>query len=152
MKIVYSDSLSLGDKDFILKLWNNEYPSSIQHKDMKSLDAYLNTLVSPKHYFLIAAKKTVGWYCDFDRDNARWFAMIIDRAMQGNGAGTKLIENAKKINTELNGWVVQDDSLIRKDGSVYPSPISFYKRRGFEITDKTWETEALKTVKIKWSV
>lgn len=152
MKIVYSDCLSLADKDFSLKLWNNEYPSSIQHKDMKSLEAYLNELVSAKHYFLIAAQKKVGWYCDFHRDNDRWFAMIIEREMQGKGAGTKLVENAKKINTSLKGWVAQDDSLTRNDGSISPSPISFYKPSGFEITDKTWETEALKTVKIKWSI
>jgi len=151
MEIVYCDSLSLVDKVFILKLWNSEYPTSIEHKDIKSLETYLNALTAPKHYFLIVNKKAVGWYCDFDRDNARWFAMIIAREMQGKGAGTKLIENAKKNNTALNGWVVQDNSLIRKDGSAYPSPILFYARNGFEITHKTWETEALKTVKIKWN-
>jgi GNAT superfamily N-acetyltransferase len=91
------------------------------------------------------------WHCDFERDSERNFAMIVSRQAQGLGIGTKLLSLAKSINNSLFGWVVIGDGYKKIDGSEYPSPVGFYEKTGFDILyDQTWESDVLKTVKIRW--
>jgi GNAT superfamily N-acetyltransferase len=138
-------------KDMLLKLWNKEYPNSIANSSIENLNAYLHKLENPLHVLLISDEALLAWFCEFDRDGERNFAMIVENNSQGKGLGTKLLQDAKQRNTALNGWVVQGNDYKKSDGSLYPSPIAFYEKNGFEIlTDQIWETDVLKTVKIRW--
>ncbi|MFY0674111.1 MAG: GNAT family N-acetyltransferase [Bacteroidia bacterium] len=143
--------LSSSQEQQIFSLWNAEYPASICHSNINNLRHYLSKLENPKHLFIFDNEAVVAWYCDFDRNQERNFAMIVSRQAQGRGIGTQLLDEAKANNNMLCGWVVKGNGYQKLDGSNYDSPLAFYQKNGFEILhDQIWETDVLKTVKIRW--
>ena len=77
--------------------------------------------------------------------------MILDRDLQGKGLGSHLLDLAKEQEKELNGWVVDHDRDVKRDGTPYRSPVNFYLKNDFLIiADERLETEHLSTVKIQW--
>ena len=151
MEILNQKKLTAHQKKQVFDLWNTEYPASICHKNIDGLEEYLSKLKNPKHTLIVDKNELLAWYCDFERDSERNFAMIVSRQAQGLGIGTKLLNLAKSINNSLFGWVVIGDGYKKIDGSEYPSPVGFYEKNGFEILfDQTWESDVLKTVKIRW--
>lgn len=146
-------NLTPQQKEALRQLWNKEYPLSIQHQTIADLDNYLSKLIDP-HHILILDKDNhmMAWYCDFIRNEARWFAMIIDTTIQRKGYGSALLNKGKARHPILNGWIVASSTYPKADGSPYLSPKQFYEKQGFQIIpEERMETEALKTIKIRWT-
>ncbi len=121
-------------KSEIISLWNREYPSKLALADPDSFDTYLESLEDKHHVLLMDdSGKLIGWLVCFIRDNARWFAMLIDSPAQGKGLGSALLDWAKRQYMELNGWVIESGTERKQNGENYKSPVNFYQKNGFEI-------------------
>jgi GNAT superfamily N-acetyltransferase len=153
MRIINSATLTLPQKQAIFRLWNNEYPAQLAHAHMDELDKYLDKLGDQRHYFAFDRDNNIlGWAFTFERENQKWFAIIVDRTTQGKGAGSLLLQKLMETATTLNGWVTDHYSYTRTDGSPYPSPLGFYEKYGFTVCNDTrLETEKLSAVKIAWA-
>ena len=153
MRILRRKSLTLGQKQEIFELWNNEYPRNLKYNNISELDEYLKNLKDQKHMLLMDENdKIKGWYCDFFRDQERWFLTILNSNIQGKKFGTQIINLAKETNQELNGWVINSDNYLKTNGQIYKSPTDFYKKQGFQILDdEHLKTEQISAIKIKWS-
>jgi len=144
-------TLTIALKQQLLMLWNQEYPSILHHADIISLDAYLNTLNEPLYTLILDESELKAWYVDFDRSGERWFAMIVSRMFQGKGYGKALLEQGKVKNKILNGWAIAKDDYQRSDGTIYPSPLGFYQKMGFQLlTSNILKTEQLEAIQIRW--
>ena len=87
----------------------------------------------------------------FTRDSSRWFAMIVDSSAQGKGYGTQLLNVAKAIEPELNGWATAHNRYTKSNGEPYLSPLNFYRKNGFTILENVrFTSEKLFAVKIQW--
>ena len=117
----------------LMELWNNEYPASLAHKTLEDFEAYLATLSYCKHYLLIEDKTIFAWGFEFDRNEERWFALIIEKAQQGKRIGSQLLNFMKESNKQLNGWVIDHGNARMSDGSFYRSPMNFYLKNGFQL-------------------
>ncbi len=144
-------TLNLRQKEAIQKLWNAEYPKSIQHSSLDSLEEYLSGLHNASHTFLTIQDKIEGWLCVFERNNEPFFAMILSRNSQGKGYGKQLLQKVQQEKNTLYGWVVVESDYIRNDGLPYPSPLNFYLKMGFQLMNEKWETTTLKMERIVWS-
>jgi GNAT superfamily N-acetyltransferase len=152
MDIRSTKQLNEIQKNEIFLLWNNEYPKNLVFKNPSEFDNYLNNLTNQNHKLLINKKqKVVGWYFDFERENKKWFAMILDASIQKKGFGTILLNEAKKTNTHLNGWVIDHNKYLKQDGNHYKSPLQFYIKNGFKIIPTIrLELEKISAVKIHY--
>ena len=144
-------ALAKVEKEQIRSIWNNEYPISISHSTLESFENYLSSLENPTHFLTIENEVIVAWGVTFDRENERWFALIIDRNLQGKGLGKDLIHQMKLKENSLNGWVVIENDSPRLDGTPYPLPLNFYLKNGFQKTEHIFETEIFTTQKITWT-
>lgn len=154
MKIVKKQELTTAEKEAIIKIWNNEYPKSLVHKTISTFDEYLDKLTNKIHFLLVDDREGIqGWSITFERDNAQWFALIIDKTLQGKGQGTILLNKLKEGNAVLNGWVIDTGNVIKENGEVYRSPMNFYLKNGFKIYPaERFESEAMSAVKIQWAI
>ncbi|GAA5025259.1 hypothetical protein GCM10011506_09650 [Marivirga lumbricoides] len=153
MKYLTLQSLTIQQKEEILQLWNNEYPTVLKHESVESFDQYLASLLIERH-ILIKGKdeKIKGWCCVFQRNNETWFAMIIDSSIQKQGYGSKLLLKIKELYSPVNGWVITKEGYVKQNGEAYFSPANFYKKNGFTLhTDIILETDKIKALKISWS-
>ncbi|NIK92853.1 GNAT family N-acetyltransferase [Mangrovimonas sp. CR14] len=152
MKFFRRSILSESEKLEIFELWNNEYPEKLSYQSKEEFDKYLENLREQSHLLIIDANQKIkGWYFDFKRDNEKWFAIILDSNIQGNGLGTKILELAKQKENELNGWVIDHNRDKKKNGKVYNSPLNFYLKNGFEkLAANRLELDKISAVKIKW--
>lgn len=148
--IISTSVLSQEQKLALLHLWNSEYPAQLAHADINSLNNYLYPLQNVTHYFLMVNEEVTAWAETFTRDGERWFAIITARAMQGKGYGKKMLELLMEKEPILNGWATDHNRYTKADGSPYPSPLEFYVKLGFTITDIRLETDKLSSVKIVW--
>jgi hypothetical protein len=97
------------------------------------------------------SKKINGRYFEFKRENEKWFAIILDSSIHGNGLGTKILELAKQNKNELNGWVIDHSNEKKSNGRLYISPLNFYLKNGFKkLSRNRLELEKISAVKIKW--
>jgi GNAT superfamily N-acetyltransferase len=140
-------------KKAIINLWNNEYPEQLAFAKPEGLDAYLAGIADAAHYFLIDVHDHIhGWAVTFERNDERWFAMILDKAIQHQGFGSLLMNKLKETDPLLNGWVIDHDTYIKSDKSKYISPLPFYIKHQFNIhSDIRLETPTLSAVKIQWT-
>lgn len=152
MKIIEKDVLTLEQKDSLMQLWNNEYPERLHLNTIEDFDLYLNGLSNTKHYLLMDdSDKIIGWTFTFLREDENWFAIILDHQIQGKGNGSLLINEIKKNNIILNGWVVDHENEVKQNGDFYKSPMPFYIKNGFAIIAETRiENEKMSAVKINW--
>lgn len=152
MEFIKQIELSKTDKEQILNLWNNEYPEKLNYQTLSEFENYLGNLTEQSHILMKNENQSVkGWYFDFVRENEKWFAIILDSNFHGKGLGTKILKLAKEKESELNGWVIDNQGDRKKNGELYKSPLNFYLKNGFEKLDKErLELEKLSTVKIKW--
>ncbi|MCW3121645.1 MAG: hypothetical protein JWQ38_1137 [Flavipsychrobacter sp.] len=153
MNITTTKDLTLLQKEAILRLWNNEYPATLQYNTIAEFDNYLAGLTGHKHYLLTSNDDQVmGWGFTFLRDEEKWFAIIIDGSLHKQGYGTKLLNALKAEENKLYGWATDYNNAVKSDGSTYNSPLEFYTRHNFSIhPDIRLETEKLSAVKISWS-
>ncbi len=153
MHISKSNSLSQPEKITIFNLWNAEYADHLAHADVASLDAYFEKLEDVTYYLLKDDEEDVkGWAITFDREDERWFAIIISEKLQGKGYGNMMMDRIKQDEPVLNGWVTDHIEDIRSDGRPYLSPIDFYIKNDFVVLENTrFEKGRLKAVKIRWT-
>ena len=144
------ESLSSSEIKGVFDVWNRVYPQQINYENTSDFEVTLSTYKNPSHYLLKINQQLIGWCCVFDRDDARWFALIVDTDHQHLGFGTRLLNNAKENEKELFGWMTPINHYIKKDGSTYQSPKAFYIKNGFTITKDVLKTDTLSTVKIHW--
>ncbi len=151
VKIETLNNLTDEQKQVILTLWNNEYPASISYSGSGELDNFLDKK-NFRHFLLTDENGNIkGWLATFDRNNERWFSIIVDSREQKKGFGKMLLDKARESEQELNGWVVDSAGNLKLDGSEYFSPLEFYKKIGFEILDgERLENGKISAVKIKW--
>src|SRR5687768_7352318 len=126
MKIIEQNELSTEQKTRIIEMWNAEYPASLMHSGILSFDEYLDNLGEKRHFLLFDAAETLaGWAMLFERDEAKWFAIIIDGKAQGKGFGVKLIDALKAAEQRFFGWVIENDDFSKSNGEIYRSPLGF---------------------------
>ncbi|MCF8428082.1 MAG: GNAT family N-acetyltransferase [Bacteroidia bacterium] len=135
----------------VFNLWNNEYPEKLSHDSVESMDLYLEKLENPIHFISKQNEKIVGWASTFTRDYERWFFLIVSSEFQKMGIGKSFINEILKHESNLHGWVIDHSNDKKKDGTPYPSPLSFYLKLGFIIqASKRLETNSLSAVKISY--
>jgi ribosomal protein S18 acetylase RimI-like enzyme len=153
MKIVEQSELSNEQKSRIIEMWNAEYPLNIAHSGISSFDEYLNKLGDKKHFLLVdEAGEILGWAMIFVRDEAKWFAIIVDAKLQGKGFGIKLLDVLKAAEHRFFGWVIETDEYEKANGEKYRSPLGFYKKIGFIVhEEEKLIKENISGVKIEWN-
>lgn len=151
MNIIVKHALTTPQKENIFKLWNNEYFQSISHNTLEDLEGYLNKLTQKRHIMLVDNENVLGWCLTFNREDARWFIILLDSKLHKKGFGSKLLDKAKENETELNGWVITHDDYFKNNGEPYKSPVGFYKKNGFTICEQIkLELEEFIAIKIQW--
>jgi len=152
MKVFEKINLDDDDKIHISKIWNNEYPISLNFSDSFGFEKYLTGLSNPNHFILRDQNnELLAWACKFERDNEKWFAIILDEKIHGKGKGTEILNLIKKNENELNAWVIDKENSYKINGEIYKSPLSFYSKNGFLVyPDVRMENEKVSAVKIVW--
>ncbi|KFF07444.1 hypothetical protein [Flavobacterium reichenbachii] len=153
MKIIEKENLSVEEKEALRELWNDEYPLRLNCKTTADFEFYLNSLSNTKHYLLFNdADKINGWAFTFLRDQENWFAIILDHKTQGKGNGSLLINELKKNNNSLNGWVIDQENEVKQNKEFYISPMPFYIKNDFTVLKEVRiENEKMSGVKINWT-
>ena len=94
----------------------------------------------------------LGWAFKFERENQKWFAIILSEIIKQKGLGRKMLNELKKEEQVLNGWVIDHNKDKKKNGEQYVSPLKFYEKCDFEIlVDQRLELDKISAVKIKWT-
>lgn len=151
MEMINSAILTADQKRQIVNLWNDQYPKALSLEGVKGFDEYLEKLSDKHHLLLLDHGKVLGWLIYFMRDDERCFAMLLDTHLQGKGMGSALLRKAMELNTQLVGWVIDTNEHLKNDGSVYRSPIEFYKKVGFEIIpDVATVKNGIKGIRVRW--
>lgn len=131
--------LSEEEKKVLLSLWNDEYPIIISHSSLQSFNRYLDSLENVVHYLLMDLSHNdiiKGWAFTFDRDNLRWFAIILSQTIQKKGIGRAILKHLVSEEKHLSAWVIDNDRYIKSNGQPYLSPLSFYLKLGCEVSKK----------------
>jgi len=118
--------------------------------DLEALQAYLDRCTNPRHFTVHENGLLQAWLCSFDRNDSRWFVMIIDTRFQGNGLGTALLTTAMSKEEALNGWVVEHDNYRLQDRSTYRSPLGFYLKLGFHLQPNRFDDGELQAIQLLW--
>jgi len=152
MKFISTKILSEHQQSQIFLIWNNESPKVISYEKVNDLKEFLAHLTEPRHILLIDKDKNVqGWFVDFITNDERWFIVILNSSLQGKSYGSKILDKAKEINSELNGWIINTNDYVLLNGNTYKSPIGFYRKNGFKVFPEIIrKTDELRTIKIGW--
>lgn len=153
MKYTFHKTLNNLQKQAVLKLWNQVYPVELGHKSLEEFETkFFKTINKEWHILLLDNKNNIkGWLVVFNRENERWFAILLNQAIHGNGYGSKLLDLAKENEQKLNGWVIDHNKAVKSDGTFYMSPIAFYLKNDFKIlSDIRLELDIISAVKINW--
>lgn len=135
----------------LLDLWNAEYATELALATVAGLEQYLDKLNGKQHWFLSDDDGRIqGWLLLFERDGETWFAILMQRAVQGKGYGRQLMGHAQQAAPGLNGWVIDREIYRKADGSVYPVPLDFYRKLGFEVLEDVRLEDKISAVKIRW--
>lgn len=153
MKIITTPHLTELQQQAICHLWNDEYPQALSHKDLESFQNYLIQLEDAKHLLLLDETEQIkGWAFLFTRDNEVWFAIILASNLHKMGFGSKLLDELKTLNPQLNGWVIESTTMLKSNGKYYRSPIQFYVKNNFQILHQNkLELPHFSAVKIVWN-
>jgi hypothetical protein len=82
--------LNIKHKQEIINLWNEEYPIQLNYKKIEDFEIYLENLNNCIHYLIQDSNNIIkGWAFKFERENKKWFAVIIAKEFQGIGIGKK---------------------------------------------------------------
>jgi GNAT superfamily N-acetyltransferase len=152
-KIIRTNELNEQVKQQVFDLWNNEYPEKLSYNSLGEFDNYLQNLTKLNHFLLtIDIDLILGWALTFERDNEKWFAIILSEKIKGKGFGRKMLKELKEEEQFLNGWVIDHNNDKKKDGLTYVSPLKFYEKCGFDTqTNNRLELDKISAVKIKWT-
>ena len=150
---IYSfTTLNQIHKDYIFKIWNNEYPINLDFESLQDTENYLNSLIEAKHFFAVDENNQMrAWAVIFERDYEKWFAIIVDSELHQIGLGRKILNRLKTFSTELNGWVIDHEKDTKANGEPYRSPLAFYMKNDFNLLPETrLELDKISAVKINW--
>lgn len=152
MKILQKNNLSEVEKNTIFQLWNAEYPAKLSYANIGEFEEYLSKLNNINHYFVYDENDAVmAWANAFERENEKWFAIIIHSSYQNKRIGSQLLNHLKTIENKLSGWVINHDTDLKNDGNFYSSPLRFYLKNGFSVCeDITIQSEKICAMKIVW--
>jgi len=152
MKIKTTHQLDHYQIKVVYKLWNTEYPKNLIHQNLCDFENYLKPLSNQCHWLLVDKNGAIkGWYFNFTRTDEKWFAMILASEIHGKEFGTLLLNEAKKRDSILNGWVIDKTDYQKQNGDSYKSPLQFYIKNEFHILPKIrLETAEISAVKIRW--
>jgi len=134
------------------QLWNDQYPGKLQYHHISEFSNYLDNLAH-KTYFLLINDSGIlmGWSATFLRDHERWFAIILNSNIHGKKYGTSLLNEIKKHESYLAGWVIDKEGELKLNGSEYRSPLAFYTKNGFKVIEgHRMESDKISAVKISW--
>ena len=96
-KILKTTNLNDQERLQLLDLWNNEYPEKISYKSITEFNNYLLKLSNLTHLLMIDKRNKIwGWAFSFNRENERWFAIIISKEQQRKGLGRQMLNDLKK--------------------------------------------------------
>jgi GNAT superfamily N-acetyltransferase len=153
MEIEKTKSLNSEDKQIVFDLWNREYPAKLGFQTIIDMDHYLQTLPGLTYYLLKNDSNVIeGWAMTYSAAEEKWFAITIAEEFQRQGKGTCLLDELKRENEILNGWVIDHENDVKANGLLYQSPILFYERNGFQIfPEYRLEIPILSAVKIRWN-
>jgi GNAT superfamily N-acetyltransferase len=144
-------TIRLSDKHHaqINALWDEEYPTTLVGRFPILFD---NALLF-KHFIILNEEENImAWAVYFQKDEEIRFSILVDRNHQGKGLGKQLIDAIKSELPEFSGWVIDKPHFMRKDGTAYPSPLSFYLKLGFEILpDQRIDNDMINAVKVRFS-
>lgn len=151
IRLVRKKNLSEDEADLLMTLWNQEYPAKLMHKNLTDFEKYINSLQNPSHILLKIRDRIVGWASTFDRDGERWFLIILSSSIHRQGVGAAVIKILQDSETALNGWVIDHNRDLKRNGEFYFSPLDFYRSQGFAILkDQRLELPTISAVKIRW--
>lgn len=152
-EIIRTAVISGQVKNKLFDLWNNEYPEKLSYNNLAEFDIYLQNLPNLTHFLLtMNGELILGWAFTFDRDNERWFAIILSEEIHGKGLGRRMLDELKQVEQVLNGWVIDHDNDKKKNGRQYTSPLKFYEKCGFGILSGIrLELDKISAVKIRWT-
>ena len=152
MRIETAADLTVGQKEIVTRLWNAEYPKQLNYGGVAEFEKFLNGISNRRHFLLFDENKKIkGWLVTFTRENEHWFSIIIDNSEQKKGYGTTLLNELKKYENDINGWVIERDDYLKCSGEKYPSPIEFYRKNGFLILPGVrLEKDDFYAIKINW--
>ena len=153
MNLVKTDFLNQEQKTAICKLWNAEYPKKLCYDSVAGFENYLSNLSDQKHYILNNKNnELLAWAVEFTRDAEKWFAIIVTTDFHAKGLGTDLLNTLKQHNPILNAWVIDHDTDLKLNGTIYKSPLAFYLKNKFDVLSTTrLDTDKIKAVKIRWT-
>jgi [ribosomal protein S5]-alanine N-acetyltransferase len=146
------ETLSPDEHEQVRRIWNSEYPASLYLETAEDFDAYLEKLGDRVHYLVLENEQMRGWAMTFRRDDARWFAMILDARIQRSGIGSRLLQRLKSDNERLFAWAIDRDTAVKRDGSLYASPLAFYVKNGFVKEEVRLEIPTMSGVRIRWEL
>jgi GNAT superfamily N-acetyltransferase len=152
LQIYRTVHLDKGARQQLLQLWNAEYPAKLAYNSLLEFEGYLEELSCPTHFLLTNDSTLIhGWAFTFEREDRKWFGVILSGAVQGQGWGRKMLEALKQSEKELNGWVIDHNNERKINGQSYTSPLKFYEKLGFEVVkDVRLELDKISAVKIRW--
>ena len=146
-RIEITKSLTEAQTTQIDHLWNELYPTNLENRFRQ----LLNGIEEYNHHVLLNETDIVmGWTAAFRRDGEIWFSILVPTENQNKGYGKMLIDSLKQSSKILCGWVIDHNNYLKKDGSTYYSPMQFYLKNGFLITNIRLETDLISAVKIKF--
>ncbi|MEJ5052724.1 GNAT family N-acetyltransferase [Sphingobacterium sp. MYb382] len=152
MNIIKQTKLKNEQKAQIIMLWNNEYPEKLAYKSRDDFENYLDKLSSVAHYLLVSdAGEVYAWAITFNRDQERWFAIIISEKHHGKGIGTQLLNKLKEDEVLLNSWGIDHAMDKKMNGKPYKTPLEFYLKNGFKVCAETrLESSIISAIKVQW--
>lgn len=152
LQIIQTTELNEQAKRQILDLWNTEYPEKLTYDSIAEFDNYLFNLSNLTHYLLTNREQLIlGWAMKFERENEKWFAIILAEKIKGKGFGRKMLDELKQVEPILNAWVIDHNNDKKKNGHQYVSPLKFYEKCDFKIlVDERLELDNISAVKIIW--
>lgn len=146
MTIIQLQQLSADQITQISQHWDSEYPLSLQGK----FNVLLEKGSQWQHFVALTAGMVAGWAGIFTEAGDTRFSIVVAQQAQSKGIGKQLIAQMRQYAGELEGWVVDQADVRKQDGSLYPSPLAFYQKLGFEVLPaQRFDTEALRSVRVR---
>jgi GNAT superfamily N-acetyltransferase len=144
--MITSTQLSEKHHTQINALWDDEYPTTLAGR----FSMLLTDVRMFKHFLVLDKEDNVlAWAVYFQKDDEIRFSVLVNRKHQGQGK--QLIDAIKSELSEFSGWVIDAPHYIRKDGTAYPSPLSFYLKLGFEILpEQRIDNALINAVKVRF--
>ena len=82
LMFLYQKELTVKQLKKIFLLWNNEHPISFHFDRWENLKNYFNAYDDLHHTLYMNGNSIEGWWCDFNRDNQRWFTILVSSSFQ----------------------------------------------------------------------